>query len=84
MKTWAKPQKSSKLTVLKKASPGAFKSYYFCLFIHVYMCCNNLFICAFKFSGVVYNHRRMFLGYDKMLPGLSQLDAWLIGPVKVE
>jgi len=52
--------------VLKKASLGAFKSYYFRLFIHVYMCCNNLFICTFKFSGIVCNLRCMFLGSDVM------------------
>ena len=66
IKTWAKLQKSPRLKVLKKASPGVFKSYYFCLFIHAYMCCNNLFLCAFKFSGFVYNHRCMFLGSNAM------------------
>ena len=66
VKTWAKPHKSHRLTVLKKASPGAFKSYYFRLFIHVYMCCNNLFVYAFKFSGIVCNLRCMFLGSNAM------------------
>ena len=50
----------------QEGKPGAFKSYYFCIFIHVYMCCNNLFICAFKFLGVVCNRRCVFLGSNVM------------------
>ena len=47
LKTRTNVRKSPRLTMLKKASPGAFKSYIFA-YLFMYMCCNNLFICAFK------------------------------------
>ena len=60
LKTWTNVRKSPKAKYLpRKASPGAFKCLLFSIICN--LCC-NLFICAFKFSRVEWNHRCMILG----------------------
>jgi len=74
-KTRTKIQKSPRLAVPRKASPGAFK---YLLFSSICYSCCNLFIYAFKFTGVDWNLWCMILGsYMAFILRITRLDALL-------
>jgi hypothetical protein len=74
-----------RLTVLKKASPGAFKSYYFRLFIHVYICVVIIYFFAHLcFQALFATIDACFLGSAVMFTPFTSTRCMVIGPVKVE